>query len=82
VGKLPGPDPNGPTVPVRGGRLDIATARQGLSRLQQRFHAEDACLVPSFGTELRAVATALTAFWVGPKEPLFTELCLVYPRPR
>jgi len=82
VGKLPGPDPNGPTVPVRGGRLDIATARQGLSRLQQRFHAEDACLVPSFGTELRAVATALTAFWVGPKEPLFTEVCLVYPRPR
>ena len=82
VGKLPGPDPNGPTVPVRGGRLDIATARQGLSRLQQRFHVEEACLVPSFGTELRAVATALTAFWVGPKEPLFAELCLVYPRPR
>jgi hypothetical protein len=82
VGKLPGPDPNGPTVPVRGGRLDIATARQGLSRLQQRFRVEEACLVPSFGTELRAVATALTAFWVGPKEPLFAELCLVYPRPR
>jgi len=82
VGKLPGPDPNGPTVPLRGGRLDIATARQGLQRLQQRFHAQDACLVPSFGTELRAVATALTAFWVGPKEPLFAELCLVYPRPR
>jgi hypothetical protein len=82
VGKLPGPDPNGPTVPVRGGHLDIATARQGLQRLQQRFHARDACLVPSFGTELRAAATALTAFWVGPKEPLFDELCLVYPRPR
>ena len=81
VGKLPGPDPNGPTVPVRGGRLDIATARQGLQRLQQRFHAQDACLVPSFGTELRAAATAFTAFWVGPKEPLFAELCLVYPRP-
>lgn len=82
MGKLPGPDPNGPTVPVRGGRLDIATARQGLQRLQQRFHAPDACLVPSFGTELRAVATALTAFWVGPHEQLFAELCLVYPRPR
>ena len=69
-------------MPVRGGRLDIATARQGLQRLQQRFHAQDACLVPSFGTELRTVASALTAFWVGPKEPLFAELCLVYPRPR
>ena len=82
VGKLPGPDPNGPTVPVRGGKLDVATARQGLKRLQERFHAPDACLVPSFGTELRAVATALTAFWIGPQEPLFGELCLVYPRPR
>jgi hypothetical protein len=81
IGKLPGPDPNGPTVPVRGGRLDIATAREGLQRLQARFHAADACLVPSFGTELRAVGTVLSAFWSGPKEPLFDTVCLVYPRP-
>ena len=81
VGKLPGPDPNGPTVPVRGGRLDVATARDGLQRLQGRFHAPDACLVPSFGTELRAVATVLTAFWSGPTQPLFQRICLVYPRP-
>ena len=82
IGKLPGPDPNGPTVPVRGGRLDVATAREGLQRLQLRFHTPDACLVPSFGTELRAVATVLSAFWAGPKEPLFEHVCLVYPRPR
>jgi len=81
VGKLPGPDPNGPTVPVRGGRLDIATAREGLQRLQTRFQAAEACLVPSFGTELRAVGTVLTAFWSGPKEPMFERVCLVYPRP-
>ena len=81
IGKLPGPDPNGPTVPVRGGRLDVGTARAGLQRLQARFHAPDACLVPSFGTELRAVGTVLSAFWVGPKEPLFEQVCLVYPRP-
>jgi hypothetical protein len=81
IGKLPGPDPNGPTVPVRGGRLDVATTREGLRRLQQRFHVSDACLVPSFGTELRAVGTVLSAFWSGPKEPLFERVCVVYPRP-
>jgi hypothetical protein len=81
VGKLPGPDPNGPTVPVRGGRLDVATTREGLLRLQQRFGVPDACLVPSFGTELRAVGTVLSAFWSGPKAPLFERVCLVYPRP-
>ena len=81
IGKLPGPDPNGPTVPVRGGRLDVATAREGLQRLQVRFHVSDACLVPSFGTELRAVGAVLSAFWSGPKAPLFDHVCLVYPRP-
>src|SRR5262249_14661413 len=81
IGKLPGSDPNGPTVPVRGGQLDIATAREGLRRLQARFKVSDACLVPSFGTELRAVGTVLSAFWSGPKEPLFDNVCLVYPRP-
>jgi len=81
MGKLPGADPNGPTVPVRGGRLDVATTREGLQRLQARFHAPDACLVPSFGTELRAVGTVLSAFWSGPKEPLFERVCLVYSRP-
>jgi hypothetical protein len=82
IGKLPGPDPNGPTVPVRGGLLDVATTREGLQRMQLRFHAPDACLVPSFGTELRAAATVLSAFWGGPKEPLFERVCLVYPRPK
>jgi len=81
IGKLPGPDPNGPTVPVRGGRVDVTTTREGLRRLQARFKVSDACLVPSFGTELRAVGTVLSVFWSGPKEPLFDTVCLVYPRP-
>jgi len=81
IGKLPGPDPNGPTVPVRAGRLDVATAREGLQRLQARFRASGACLVPSFGTELRAVGTVLSAFWSGREEPLFDTVCVVYPRP-
>jgi len=82
VGKVLGPDPNGPTVPVRGGHLDVATTREGLERLQSRFHAPDACLVPSFGTELRAAATVLSAFFSGQNELLFEQVCLVYPRPK
>nr|WP_227027401.1 hypothetical protein [Corallococcus soli] len=83
VGKLPGPDRNGPTVPVRGGRQDIATLRRELSRLKGRFTtSEDICLVPSFGTELVHVARALGGTYVAPREPLFETLCLVYPSPR
>jgi len=82
IGKLPGADPNGPTVPVRGGQMDVATLRRGLSRLKERFSkADDACLMPSFGTEMRAVARALTGFWSAAREPIFSQVCLVYPRP-
>jgi hypothetical protein len=82
IGKLPGADPNGPTVPVRGGQMDIATLRRGLARLKERFSkSDDACLVPSFGTEVQAVARALTGFWSAAGEPVFSEVCLVYPRP-
>jgi len=83
IGKLPGADPNGPTVPTRGGQMDVATLRKGLGRLRERFsNAEDACLVPSFGTELQAVARALSGFWSAPGEPVFPGVCLVYPAPR
>jgi len=82
IGKLPGADPNGPTVPVRGGQMDVATLRRGLSRLKERFSkADDACLVPSFGTEVQSVARALTGFWSAAGEPIFSKVCLVYPRP-
>lgn len=82
IGKLPGTDPNGPTVPVRGGQMDIATLRRGLSRLKDRFpKGDDACLVPSFGTELQAVARALSGFWSAARDPIFSQVCLVYPRP-
>ncbi|HXX32717.1 MAG TPA: hypothetical protein VEJ89_18580 [Myxococcaceae bacterium] len=82
VGKLPGGDANGPTVPRRGGQLDVALARTGLVRLKGRFAEADAlCVVPSYGTEVRETAALLAAAWAGPREPLFQVLCLVYPRP-
>jgi hypothetical protein len=82
MGKLPGGDPNGPSVPVRGGKQDIATLRKGLERLKGRFKtAEDICLVPSFGTELAQAARALSGVYTAPGEPLFETLCLIYPNP-
>jgi hypothetical protein len=82
VGKLPGPDANGPSVPVRGGRQDIATLRHGLSRLKGRFKtSEDLCLVPSFGTEVAQAARALSGVYVAPGEALFETLCFIYPTP-
>jgi hypothetical protein len=82
VGKLPGGDPNGPSVPVRGGKQDIATLRKGLGLLKGRFKtAEDICLVPSFGTEVAQAARALSGVYTAPGEPLFETLCLIYPTP-
>ncbi|WP_408889518.1 hypothetical protein VZQ01_30580 [Myxococcus faecalis] len=83
VGKLPGPDANGPSVPVREGRQDLAMLRRGLGLLKGRFkQSEDICLVPSFGTEVAQAARALGAVYTSPGEPLFETLCLVYPTPR
>ncbi|WP_371823487.1 hypothetical protein [Myxococcus sp. CA056] len=82
VGKLPGPDANGPSVPVREGRQDLATLRHGLGLLKGRFkQSEDICLVPSFGTEVSQAARALGAVYTAPGEPLFDTLCLVFPTP-
>lgn len=82
MGKLPGPDANGPSVPVRGGKQDIATLRTGLGKVKGRFQStEDVCLVPSFGMEVAQAARALSAVYVAPGEPLFETLCLVYPTP-
>ena len=83
IGKLPGPDPNGPSVPTREGRLDIAMLQSGLLLLRERFKdANDSCLVPSFGMEIHKVALALSGYFQGPDDPIFAEQCLVYPRPR
>ncbi len=83
VGKLPGPDANGPSIPVRGGKQDIATLRKGLGKLKGRFTtSEDLCLVPSFGMELAQAARALSGVYVAPGESLFETLCFVYPTPR
>lgn len=81
MGKLRGPDPNGPSVPTREGRLDIPTMRHGLQLLKGRFtNAKDAALVPSHGTELAKVADALAGFW-DEDGAMFETVYLVYPRP-
>ena len=83
VGKLVGADPNGPTVPLRGGQADLAMLRKGLVKLKERFTVTpDVCFVPSFGTELAKVAAAMSADYSAMGAPIFEELCLVYPRPR
>jgi hypothetical protein len=80
VGKLPGADPNGPTVPVRSGVQDLTTLRRGLSRLKERFTSSpDLCIAPSFGMELKKTAEALIGNYRAPGEPIFEEICLVYP---
>jgi len=82
MGKLHGGDPNGPTVPVRGGQLDLATLRKGLETLQKRFvSAPDYCFLPSFGMELSQTARAMAANYLSPETAYFPGTCLVYPRP-
>ncbi len=83
MGKLPGPDLNGPTVPVRGGKMDLATLQKGLGRLQKRFKdAPDFCLLPSFGTSMADVARAISANYAKADSTFFGATCLIYPRPR
>jgi hypothetical protein len=81
IGKMPGSDSNGPTVPIRGGQLDIARLRRALERLKERFSkAPDSCLVPSYGTELPSIARALSGYYRAEGKRIFDQLCLVYPR--
>ncbi len=82
LGKLPGQDPNGPTVPVRGGMMDLKTLQKGLDRVSARFKTKDVCFVPSFGTELNQVARAVAANWKEKNVAFFPVNCLIYPRPR
>lgn len=81
MGKLPGADPNGPSVPNRGG-LDLPTLNKGLLLIKGRFKdAKDVCFVPTWGTSLADIAHAMQANFFESGEPIFSELCLVYPRP-
>jgi len=43
--------------------------------------ADEACLVPSFGTEVSKVAQSFSAYFREEDTPTFASLCLVYPRP-
>lgn len=82
LGKLPGHDANGPTVPLRGGQLDLTTLQRGLEKVALRFKTKDMCFVPSFGTEVAQVSRAVAANWTKADSAWFTTACLVYPRPR
>jgi hypothetical protein len=83
LGKLPGQDPNGPSVPVRGGKFDNATLQKGLEKVQKRFkEAPDLCFVPSFAMEVANTSRAMAANWVRPDASFFGTTCLVYPRPQ
>jgi hypothetical protein len=83
LGKLPGADPNGPSVPLRGGQWDLARLRSGLAVLKERFDADaESCIVPSFGMELASISRALTGYYSRPGSRLFPAVCLVYPRPK
>lgn len=83
MGKVLGKDPNGPSLPVRGGKLDVAAERAGLEKIQERFKgAPDVCVMPSYGTELAKVATVLSGTFRAQGEGIFSERCLVYPRPK
>jgi hypothetical protein len=82
LGKLPGQDPNGPTVPVRGGVMDLKTLQRGLERVATKFKTKDVCFVPSFGMELSQVSRAIAANWTSSEVAWFPTTCLVYPRPR
>ena len=42
VGKLPGPDRNAPSIPIRGGRQDLSVLREAMTRLKQRFRTDQA----------------------------------------
>ena len=82
MGKLAGGDPKGPTVPTRGGALDLVTLQKGLDRVKQRFtEAPDVCFMPSYATSLHDATRAVAANWVTHEKVVFAGVCLVYPRP-
>ena len=82
MGKLPGIDPNGPSVPVRGGRMDLPTLRKGFERVKTRFKdAPDVCFVPSMGLSVGDIASALAVNYPQGPAGIFGQVCLVYPRP-
>lgn len=83
MGKLPGFDPNGPSVPLRGGELDLATLRDGFEKIRGRFKtAKDLCFLPSYGTPLEQLARAMAANYVSPERAHFERTCWVFPRLR
>lgn len=83
LGKVPGADPNGPTVPARGGQLDLATLQRGLDRVKRRFRqAPDVSFLPSYGTTLEHAVKAISTNWLEAEKVVFAEVWLVYPRPR
>ena len=84
MGKLSGADPNGPSVPVRGGKMDLKTLQKGLVRLKGRFKgdAPEIFFVPSYGLELNRAFRAVSANWLDADKTVFGEVRFLYPRPK
>lgn len=82
MGKVPGVDPNGPTVPPRGGQQDFATLKRALARAKELFpKADDVAFVPSYATTLRHIARSISANAESPSSFIFSRVYLVYPHP-
>ncbi len=80
IGKVPGPDRHGPSIPTRVGQQDLASLQATLTALRRRFDDDKTlCFVPSFGTSLQSALRAVTAAYDEEGKPLFQDLCLVYP---
>lgn len=83
MGKLPGADVKGPTVPARGGTMDLVLLQEGLTRVKGRFtEAPDVCFMPSYGTTMRDATRAIATNWSAADKRVFGAACLVYPRPK
>ncbi len=83
MGKLPGADANGPSVPLRGGKLDLPLLRKGFVRVQARFHgAPDVCFAPTMGLAVADTVRSFASNYPEVEAPIFKELCFVYPRPK
>jgi hypothetical protein len=83
MGKLPGGDPNGPSVPVRGGKMDLPLLRKGFERVKSRFKdAPDVCFAPTMALAIADTVRAFAANYPSADAPIFPELCYVYPRPK
>jgi hypothetical protein len=63
--------------------MDLPLLRKGFERVKNRFRdAPDVCFAPTMGLSVADTVRAFAADYPSADEPIFPELCYVYPRPR